>query len=1114
MTPRIRLPAQSAPTIKEAEPASAIERYLVPVALGAVPGTILGGIHGAIAPGHVKDEQGNYRERSPLMGGLRGALAGGAIGGTAGAAGRYLGERRHVPLPFSPEHSPKANKLFDEYLAQLHDLGMGGATENGRVLGAVTAAGGTLGAIHGAINPGASRDDSGNLQERSRLMGALRGGLGGAAVGGAAGALAGEIAGSTHGLALYSRGASAFTDKVQADTAGAWNRAAKMPTELASVDRATELKNRDEFLKKVHARMDERALDRQLQENMRSEGGPITMHPNSMKKASNESPKQASIRERAEDAAINALQYAAERTAKYPLLHNPAGAALIGAVPGAVAGGIHGAISPGYAADDQGKYHQRSRLTGALRGAAAGGAIGGVASGGASLLLKSPKYLPELSDSASHEAVSDAAADLWRNRFDLGDTAQKRSLVGALNGGAMGATYGAMEPGVSGVNEDGTPQQRSRLMGALRGGLGGTLLGGAAAGAGAAAELGGKHVRRTDQVIGHLSRLVPDDAPPLSSVPKQASFLGLNPEARAFLSNVGGRAQTGAAVGGLYGLLAPGYTQDDQGNYVQRHRLLGAARGAAAGAAVGGISGGLAHHLVSIHPDVVGKASDAMDAMLEGVPAMSSGSRLGALTGIGLGAAHGALDPGAERGEDGKVHQRDRTLGAVRGAIGGGLLGSAAGGNAVRNNLVGQIREKFYKQADWRSSLAQHAAGLGSLRAPLRSAASSAVPGAIMGGLYGALSPGYTQDAYGRPVQKSRLAGALGGAVTGGLVGGVSGGLSHYVQPHLSAQFHALTKAPAGAAPASVAAAVPKVAEDTDDGYPAGTKQADWKTEFARRATGAGGLAGIGMGVGTLAGAAHGALTNKDDQGNAAPISGAVSGALRGAQVGLLGGAAVGALKPQWGTSALGHLAGRDDSIGKMVRFGGRQVRSLTGVGDTKVLRGGLYDAEQALQRVQSNAAKLPPEVIQRAQQRVDVLRDTHERGLDHLPGLVSAVRKDGLLPTMGRTISTQWHGGDAFDKTMLVGGAALPFVSAALTPDDGTGTGKNWGGAVGEAFSNLITPAHLPAAGTAVTGLASAYAGRALGSGVDMARRAVAPRPQPPQLPPPGYAPQAPMVG
>jgi hypothetical protein len=732
------------------------------------------------------------------------------------------------------------------------------------------AAGGILGAAHGAYDPGAAKDSDGNLQQRNRIVGAMRGGIGGTILGNV---------GGTYGVARTMMGSKLYTEA---------------------------LKNISEDL-----------------------GDAVAAGPRAPKGKYHRSASGAS---HYEDTAHSAKQASA---ASY---------GVPGALAGATLGGLYGAYAPGGTLDEQGSYQQRSRLMGALRGGAAGAALGGVTAGmiGHNLAGNTPdaEEIRKLQRELPTPAV--VAGGL------LGG-----GIAGAQNGAILGGIHGVVDPGFV-QDPDGTLRERDFLTGGLRGAAVGGVLGGLSAGTGAAVGFTRGKYAEEPQVK----------------------------EAFSILNAARDGATSGAVLGGLYGLAAPGYTQDEQGNYHQRGRLMGGLRGAVAGGAVGGAAGALGHRAAGqVFPTGI-RPMQSADPGVHVLGAVQRSTRPGLAVGGALGAVHGAIDPGAVQGEDGKLHQRSRVMGALRGGAGGAILGNYIGG----------------------------ATGLGAAAREM------------------------VQD---------------------------------------------------GVVPSAV-------------------KTADWKTELARRATGAGGLAGIGMGVGALGGAAHGALTNRDAQGNAAPISGALSGAMRGAQLGLAGGAVAGAIKPQWGTSALQHLAGREDNIGKMVRFGGRQVRSLTGVGDTKVLRGGLYDAQQALKGLQTNP-KATADAISRAQQRVSILQDTHNRGLDHLPGLISSVRKDGLVPTMRDSLASQWRGGDVWDKGLLATGMALPLAGAAMAPADQQ-TAGNWGHAIGSTLGNMITPAHMPMMGALVANTAAETTGRLAGSAVDAAGRALAPRP--------AAMPQQPMVG
>jgi hypothetical protein len=188
-------------------------------------------------------------------------------------------------------------------------------------------------------------------------------------------------------------------------------------------------------------------------------------------------------------------------------------------------------------------------------------------------------------------------------------------LAGVAGGGALGALYGAYDPGAKAVlDENGQPvlKRRSRLMSALRGGLQGGLLGGLAGNV-AGGALGGYMARPAAPV---KTAAPQNGQSPLSLKAATAFNFGVKmaegnpamPFTREGYNQVGasslggsvgllGGGAAGAGLGALHGLISPGEVvgRDENGQPIvkKRNRLMGALRGGLAGGA-GGALGGMA----------------------------------------------------------------------------------------------------------------------------------------------------------------------------------------------------------------------------------------------------------------------------------------------------------------------------------------------------------------------------------------------------------------------------------------------------------------------------------------------------------------------------------------
>lgn len=203
--------------------------------------------------------------------------------------------------------------------------------------------------------------------------------------------------------------------------------------------------------------------------------------------------------------------------------------------------------------------------------------------------------------------------------------------------------------------------------------------------------------------------------------------------------------------------------------------------------------------------------------------------------------------------------------------------------------------------------------------------------------------------------------------------------------------------------------------------------------------------------------------------------------AARGALVGGLGGAGVGAALPSAARGAL-------------TRFGLREAHGLTGYlpkGETlRSIRAGSYDAERAAIQAQRalHGAQLTggdvgkaTKAVARAQDAVKATRDAQEWGLTSIPGIAKSVKNNGLLPTIGRGARAQFSGTGHVNKALMLGLPAVGLVQAARSPElQGAGRGE----AIGYQGGQIV--------GGLAGGLLPFGAGQVLQEGVGRAGRRV----------------------
>lgn len=266
---------------------------------------------------------------------------------------------------------------------------------------------------------------------------------------------------------------------------------------------------------------------------------------------------------------------------------------------------------------------------------------------------------------------------------------------------------------------------------------------------------------------------------------------------------------------------------------------------------------------------------------------------------------------------------------------------------------------------------------------------------------------------------------------------------------------------------------------------------------IASKLLGAGGGAGVGALLGAAGGGLVGAVRGAHQAGDAGEsrlsggLAGALGGASAGAGLGALGGAATGALR----SDAIQKLTRTEGMAGSAARFGERQVHALTGVvpkGGIEAIRGGAYDARQALKGANSPQARKGLAAAEASQ----------KMGLTSLPGYVNAVRREGLKNVAKTDLAAQWHSGGIGTKALGVGLPAAMLASDIAKKEQPTGTGKgeSVGRSLGGAVGGLLGSS-MPISGQLALGAATGVAGRYVGRGVDRLRGR--PASKPPLTPP-----------
>jgi len=237
---------------------------------------------------------------------------------------------------------------------------------------------------------------------------------------------------------------------------------------------------------------------------------------------------------------------------------------------------------------------------------------------------------------------------------------------------------------------------------------------------------------------------------------------------------------------------------------------------------------------------------------------------------------------------------------------------------------------------------------------------------------------------------------------------------------------------------------------------------------------GAGALGGIGAAGGALLGAGvegyngyqaareEGARTG---QALGAGVGGALGGAKRGALTGGIAGLAAGGLggmaapgRMEAARSALTHTGA---GVGAAARFGQRQVHAITGwrpgenASSIRSIGAGAHNAQQSLSEAVQNANKLHASgaagpQLDKAMKTVDSARRgygaayrSEQMGLNSIPGYLSSMKNNGILPTMSAGAKEQWHSMSPGWKAVMIGAPIAETVQAMRSPDQEGGPGK-----------------------------------------------------------------------
>lgn len=270
-----------------------------------------------------------------------------------------------------------------------------------------------------------------------------------------------------------------------------------------------------------------------------------------------------------------------------------------------------------------------------------------------------------------------------------------------------------------------------------------------------------------------------------------------------------------------------------------------------------------------------------------------------------------------------------------------------------------------------------------------------------------------------------------------------------------------------------------------------------------RGAVDAGAGAALGGAAGAVGGGVKGGIEGYQEDGAMGALSGAIEQGTTGAKGGaLLGGAAglAGGGKMLSGPKAKAMLTGKS-LPGVVGRLGQRQVHAVTGLapGGLKAGSPGYAEAVKAMKV----GADFSP-----AAQKAAI-----DKGVTNIPGMVKAVKKEGLKPLWEHGVKPQ--ASTRMGKAMLAMPAAFA-VPEALTDEDATGKGRGRGERVTQALSEgaayAATP-FIPMAGSDSLARGVGLAGGQVGKGIDKLVGAVSSKRKKPPIPGFGDSPGVPAT-
>lgn len=281
---------------------------------------------------------------------------------------------------------------------------------------------------------------------------------------------------------------------------------------------------------------------------------------------------------------------------------------------------------------------------------------------------------------------------------------------------------------------------------------------------------------------------------------------------------------------------------------------------------------------------------------------------------------------------------------------------------------------------------------------------------------------------------------------------------------------------------------------------------------LARSATDAGAGAAMGGAVGGLAGGVGGAIEGYREDG----LGGAVGKGTQRARQGATAGAVLGGAG---GLAAGGRLGASQfmqskNPLAMVGRFGERQVHSLTGatrggvkrlaedgsvnpryIEAVKAMKGDSADIANRVLAAKKNVDKAVTQGkgvdaakrgLERAQAAMKTSDEAIEKGMTSLPGVVNAVRKEGLKPLWTHGIKPQMTQHGVTGAAMTVAPVAMAAPELLQESDEeGRGRAERFLGSVGEAGAYTATP-FVPVAGSTVLSGVGRRAGGTVGQGID----------------------------